>query len=256
MDEREQEIIKRAVGGDLVALKWLFERYAGLYAAIALSVCQDARLARMAARVSMVKTGVEIRRFPREKEDIARWIARVVRHEAERFMAQHRDETTPLSLAIAQDELRQAVQQAGAPDRLDSKRLNELVLNVVLALPKEERELILLRYIYIPSYTEIGRVYGWDRYKVDERLAEARRKLWDALEAFSIGLAPPAPSQKPKPEEPEKKEDKKKAQPKTDDKKTTTTTTEKSQKPPQQKGKVVEDKPEHKKTEGEEKEKK
>ena len=187
MDEREQEIVRRAVGGDLAALKWLLERYAGMFAAIALATCQNRRLARTAARVAMVKTGVEIRKFAKEKEDFARWLARLIRHESERFIAQHRDEVPPSSLAIAQDELRQTIQSAGSPEKVNPEKLNELVLNVVLALPKEERELLLLRYIYIGSYTEIGRIYGWDRYKVDERLAAARRKLWDALEAFSIG---------------------------------------------------------------------
>ncbi len=217
MDEREQEIVKRAVGGDLAALKWLLERYAGMFAALALATCQDKKLARTAARVAMVKAGVEIRKFPREKEDFARWLARLIRHESERFIAQHRDEISPPSLAIAQDELRQTIQSAGAPEKVNSDKLNELVLNVVLALPKEERELLLLRYLYIGSYTEIGRIYGWDRYKVDERLAEARRKLWDALEAFSIGTEPlrpppqkaePQKEKSPKPTETEKKEEK------------------------------------------------
>ncbi|RKY15681.1 MAG: hypothetical protein DRP82_01140 [Planctomycetota bacterium] len=93
----------------------------------------------------------------------------------------------PSSLVIAKDELRQTIQSAGSPEKVNHEKVNELVLNVVLALPKEERELLLLRYLYIGSYTEMGRIYGWDRYKVDERLAAARRKLWDALEAFSIG---------------------------------------------------------------------
>jgi len=187
MDEREREIVRRAVSGDLAALKWLLERYAGMFAAIALATCQNRKLAKTAARVAMVKAGIEIRRFAKEKEDFARWLARLIRHESERFIAQHRDEVPPLSLAIAQDELRQTIQSAGSPEKVNPDKLNELVLNVVLALPKEERELLLLRYIYIGSYTEIGRIYGWDRYKVDERLAAARRKLWDALEAFSIG---------------------------------------------------------------------
>jgi len=211
MDEKEQEIIKRAVGGDLAALKWLLERYAGIYAAIALSVCQEPKLARTAARVGMVKTGIEIRKFQAGKEDIARWMARLARHEAERFIAQHRDEVAPTSLAIAQDELRQAIQAAGSPEKVEPKRLNELVLNVVLSLPREERELLLLRHIYTGSYTEIGRIYGWDRYKVDERLAEARRKLWDALEAFSIGTPAPAkPASQEKPAEKEQQQDEEK----------------------------------------------
>ncbi|RKY14987.1 MAG: hypothetical protein DRP63_07625, partial [Planctomycetota bacterium] len=118
MDEREQEIVRRAVGGDLAALKWLLERYAGMFAAIALATCQNRRLARTAARVAMVKTGVEIRKFAKEKEDFARWLARLIRHESERFIAQHRDEVPPSSLAIAQDELRQTIQSAGSPEKV------------------------------------------------------------------------------------------------------------------------------------------
>jgi len=197
----EKEILKRARAGDMAAVEWLLKRYSGLMTAIAHSVCCDPELTRPATRLAMVKAGTEVRKVKDEKE-LPRWFASIARRESEKFMKQH----TPreVSAGMAMEELREEVSVAGSPDRVKPERLEELVLRCLMALSQPKREVLLLRYIYSPSYGEIGKIYGWDRYEVDERIAEARRELWRMLEP--LGAEAPAP---PRPEE-EKKEEKEK----------------------------------------------
>jgi len=207
----EKEIMKRARTGDLAAVKWILERYAGLFEAIVLSTVLDPELAKTAVRVAMVKAGEELRRV-KESADLASWLAGVARRESERFARQH--DIRPIHEKIAAQELSDAIRAAGAPERVDPKELSALVINCMVSLPRAKRELLLLRYIYTDSYSEMGRIYGWDRYEVDERLAEARRIFWAMLEPFGLDEssaalrpAPPAERKEEKKEPPKEKKE-------------------------------------------------
>lgn len=197
----EKEILKRARAGDMAAVEWLLKRYSGLMTAIAHSVCCDPELTRPATRLSMVKAGTEVRKVKDEKE-LPRWFASVTRRETEKFMKQH----TPreVSAGMAMEELREEVSTAGSLDKVKPERLEELVLRCLMSLPQPKREILLLRYIYSPSYGEIGRIYGWDRYEVDERIAEARRELWRSLEPLGAEASPQSKPQEEKKGEEEK----------------------------------------------------
>ncbi|MCX7703022.1 MAG: hypothetical protein N2234_02820 [Planctomycetota bacterium] len=191
----EKEMLKRAKDGDLAAVEWLLKSYCGLVTAVVHSICCDVALSRSAARLCMVKAGGEVRKVKSEDE-LPRWFASLARREAEKFMKQHSPREVPPGLAM--EELREEITTAGSVEKVEPKRLDELVVRCVLALPQPKRELLLLRYVYTSSYGEIGRIYGWDRYEVDEKLAEARRDLWKMLEVLG------------KPSEPQKKEEEKK----------------------------------------------
>jgi RNA polymerase sigma factor (sigma-70 family) len=182
----EKDMLKRAKDGDLAAIEWLLKSYCGLITAVAYSVCCDAELTRSAARLCMVKSGSELRKVKDENE-LPSWFALIARRESEKFMKQHTPREIPAGLAV--EELREEIATAGGVDKVEPKRLEELVARCLLALPQPKRELLLLRYIYTSSYGEIGRVYGWDRYEVDEKIAEARRDLWKMLEV--IGTTKP-----------------------------------------------------------------
>ena len=206
----EKEIMKRARTGDLAAVKWILERYAGLFEAIVLSTVLDPELAKTAVRVAMVKAGEELRRV-KEGTDLASWLAGVARRESERFARQH--DIRPIHEKMAAQELSDAIRAAGAPERVDPKELSALVINCIVSLPRAKRELLLLRYIYTDSYSEVGRIYGWDRYEVDERLAEARRVFWAMLEPFGLDESSaalgPAPAAERKEQKKEPVKDKK-----------------------------------------------
>lgn len=199
----EKEILKRARAGDVAAVEWLLKRYSGLMTAIVHSICCDVELTRAATRLSMVKAGTEINKVKDESE-LPRWFASMARRETEKFMKQHTSREVTAGLAM--EELREEVATAGSPDKVNPERMDELVLRCLMALPQPKREILLLRYIYTPSYGEIGRIYGWDRYEVDEKIAEARRELWRMLEPLGVKTAKQSEGEEKGKEEKEKEE--------------------------------------------------
>lgn len=86
------------------------------------------------------------------------------------------------NMTLALHELEDCIPAPGGPEEaLAAAELKGLIVRFLSELPKEQRQLFLLRYWYLESIGDLAKRLGWSQSKVKTTLFRVRKKLMNFL---------------------------------------------------------------------------
>jgi RNA polymerase sigma-70 factor (ECF subfamily) len=152
--------------GDMVALQRLFESYHGMVVGVCAGVLGRSPLLADAVQEVFLKLALSVRQV-RDPRRLGPWLGRVARNTAiDLLHAERRDAPG-----------RPSVPEPGPLDALVRDEEQRAVLDAVMKLRPEYREVILLRYLHSNSYREIADTLGLPVSTIETRLHRARKTL-------------------------------------------------------------------------------
>jgi len=171
--QTDQELIVRALAGDRSAFNPLVERYQRAVYLVARRMLRDHDLADEVAQEAFVKAYFNLAKYDSSYRFYT-WIVRITMNLCYDTLKKHRREA-PLELAAGKfsddDPLEQAVQTDSC----------QRIRDEIDRLPREQREVLLLRVDRELSYQEISAVLRIPIGSVMSRLFRARQKLSHSL---------------------------------------------------------------------------
>ena len=166
-----ERLIAKTIAGDTQAFAELTRRFQNIAFAYAVSRLGDFHLAEDAVQESFLIAyyGMGSLREPRA---FPGWLRGIVRHECARLRRHHPTSVIPLERAET------IVDPASDPVRqLEQRETAETVLNAVMALPTDLREVVTLYYLRDHSQREIANFLDLPIATVNNRLHAARTRL-------------------------------------------------------------------------------
>ena len=157
--------------GDASAFEPIVERYQRVLYNVALRMLGDREDARDVTQVAFVKAWQNLASYDSSHRFFS-WLYRIMVNESLNLIARRRREV-PLAFELPSPE--RADQQAEADER------TELLRRALLALPRESREVLVLRHFTELSYQEIAGTLGIPEKTVKSRLFTARQRLGELL---------------------------------------------------------------------------
>lgn len=186
-DATDARLVRAAAGGDDEAFGRLVEKYAAKVAAICYSVTGDAEVSRDVAQEVFTEAFLSLRRL-RSPAKVAAWLGRVARLKAVSWVrrrVRHREERSALEAETL------AARGAQPGEDVSRQETRRRVLAAVRGLPRDYREVIVLRCLEEEAPGEICRVLGISLAAMDKRLSRAksmlREVLGDLLETGAAG---------------------------------------------------------------------
>jgi RNA polymerase sigma-70 factor (ECF subfamily) len=168
-----ERLLARAREGDSRSVGAIFARYRGLVESVCAARLGRSELLADAVQEVFLKLMLSVRRI-REPGALASWLGRVAR-------------TTAADLALRESRRPAVEERAGAkgkpaaePSPLEAALRDERsrrLMETVMGLKPEFREVLLLRYLHSRSYREIAEVLGEPVTTVQVRLHRARKEL-------------------------------------------------------------------------------
>jgi RNA polymerase sigma-70 factor (ECF subfamily) len=166
-------LLARAREGDSRSVGVIFSRYRGLVESVCAARLKRSDLLADAVQEVFLKLMLSVKHI-REPKALPGWLGRVAR-------------TTAMDLSIRESRAPEAVEK---PEVLAGKRFgasvleeairneqHRRVLEAVMELKPEFREVLLLRYLHSRSYKEIAEVLGEPVSTIQVRLHRARKEL-------------------------------------------------------------------------------
>lgn len=191
-DERElAPTIARARGGDVAAFNVLVERYQHAAFVVALRMLGDRELAADVTQEAILAAFRNIGRFRGGTFRV--WLLRIVTNQCLDFWrAQHRRPSVSLDLILAPSAEESTAEGARGDDALvdhtwdpvelaERHELQETIQRALLALPEDQRLVVVLCDVEGLSYEEIAQVTQTNIGTVKSRLARGRARLRDLL---------------------------------------------------------------------------
>jgi len=175
--QHRDRLLDAAREGDVSSLGELFECYRGMVVGVCAGVLGRSHLLADAVQEVFLKLLLSVGEI-RSARGLGPWLGTVAKNTAiDLLRAERRRHPAPRPTATA-----------GPLDGLVRDEGQRAVLNAVMELPPDYREVILLRYLHSSSYREIAETLGVPVSTVETRLHRARKKLGGILGARSDGL--------------------------------------------------------------------
>jgi len=164
-----EKLLRRARDGDSRSMGAIFARYRGLVEGVCAARLGRSDLLADAVQEVFLKLMLSVRQI-REPGALAGWLGRVAR-------------TTAADLALKESKKPRAEKlvtprQASSPlEQAVRDERGRLLMETVMDMKPEFREVLLLRYLHSRSYREIAEVLGEPVTTVQVRLHRARKQL-------------------------------------------------------------------------------
>lgn len=183
----EQEIlavVQAVLDGDVNRFEAIVKEYEKSVYNLALRMCGDREDALDISQEVFIKVYHSLHSF-RSESKFSVWLYRIVSNACLDFL-RSRSRRAEDSLSVEDGEggtqERELRDERYAPERLLERKLTRDALQrALLALPEEQRKILLLRELQGLSYEEIGRVLSIESGTVKSRIFRARRKLCEIL---------------------------------------------------------------------------
>jgi len=181
---RDDELIRRTLGGDEDAFRELVERYKGRAFAVAAGIVGDRDDALDVVQESFVKAYYKLKDF-RFGSNFYTWFYRLLVNQAiDRWRKETRSGEVSLDESWLSEEVAppDAFRDSATPEELlENRQLGDALQKAIAALPEHHRAVILLREVEGMAYEEIAKTLGCSQGTVMSRLHYAREKLKSAL---------------------------------------------------------------------------
>lgn len=188
--QADEDLVRRALGGDQGAYRDLLEKYKRRAYGVALGIVGDPDEAQDVVQDAFVKTYYRLSKF-RFGSNFYTWFYRLLVNQAiDRWRKTSRSATVSFDEAWVSGETSEAgaVGYPRTPEELAGNReLAEGLDRAIAALPEYHRTVILLREVEGMAYEEIARILDCSVGTVMSRLHYARAKLREALKGFRKG---------------------------------------------------------------------
>lgn len=184
--EQEQEVIRRVLDGDSESFEQLIREYEKNVYNLALRMTGSSEDAYDMSQEAFLKAYTSLRSF-RGDCKFSVWLYRIVSNVCLDFLRSRSRRSTE-SLTVENDEGEEAIREIPdeqlSPETLLEKKLTrEAVRRGLLALPEDQRKILLLREIEGLRYEEIASVLDIEPGTVKSRIFRARKKLCAILAA-------------------------------------------------------------------------
>ncbi len=187
---QDEELVRRAQGGDDEAFRDLMETYKRRAYGVALGIVGDPDEAQDVVQDAFVKAYYKLKEF-RFGANFYTWFYRLLVNQAiDRWRKTTRSPTISFDDAWVSGESSEAEAMVypKSPEELAGNReLAEGITRAISALPEYHRTVILLREVEGLAYEEIARILDCSVGTVMSRLHYARAKLKEALKGFREG---------------------------------------------------------------------
>ena len=187
---QDEELVRRAQGGDDEAFRDLMETYKRRAYGVALGIVGDPDEAQDVVQDAFVKAYYKLKEF-RFGANFYTWFYRILVNQAiDRWRKTTRSPTISFDDAWVSGESSEAEAMVypKSPEELAGNReLAEGIARAISALPEYHRTVILLREVEGLAYEEIARILDCSVGTVMSRLHYARAKLKEALKGFREG---------------------------------------------------------------------
>lgn len=170
----EQELLKRAVSGDVTAFEQLVRKHQDKIYSFALALCKNSEEAKDVSQTALLKAFLSIRHF-RQKSSFTTWLYRILCNAfKDELKKRHRKhevnfEENETLLEAASFERQEKVFQ--------EKETRLLVARCLKQMPQEFSFVVLLRDLQGFEYQEIAEILNVPLGTVKSRLARAREEL-------------------------------------------------------------------------------
>ncbi len=186
----DEDLVRRALGGDEGAYRDLLEKYKRRAYGVALGIVGDPDEAQDVVQDAFVKAYYRLSDF-RFGSNFYTWFYRLLVNQAiDRWRKTSRAPTVSFDEAWVSGETSEpgAVGYPRTPEEMtENRELAEGLSRAVAALPEYHRTVILLREVEGLAYEEIARILDCSIGTVMSRLHYARAKLKEALKGFREG---------------------------------------------------------------------
>ena len=165
----EPQLVSRCVNGDAAAFEPLVARYHRPLFAAAVRLLGEREAARDATQVAFLKAYEALGTFDPAQRFFS-WIYRILMNECLNTLRANRPTHVLPDVA-----------EPARPDGVEAKELRWRVRRALLQLPREQRDVIVLRHFAELSYEEVGSALGIAPKTVKSRLFAARQRLCELL---------------------------------------------------------------------------
>ncbi len=170
-DHEDQEAIARCLRGDTAAFAGLVERYERVLFSVALRMLGDAEDARDATQDAFVKVFQRLGDY-RPEHRFFSWIYRILTNECLNTLRARRPQEPDVpDVAIA----------GGVLQALELEERRRAVQAAINALPRDYRDVLILRHFAELSYDEVAETLAIPVKTVKSRLYTARQQLGHRL---------------------------------------------------------------------------
>jgi len=187
---QDEDLVRRAQGGDDEAFRDLMETYKRRAYGVALGIVGDPDEAQDVVQDAFVKAYYKLKEF-RFGANFYTWFYRLLVNQAiDRWRKTSRSPTISFDDAWVSGESSEpeAMVYPKSPEEVAGNReLAEGINRAIAALPEYHRTVILLREVEGLAYEEIARILDCSVGTVMSRLHYARAKLKEALKGFREG---------------------------------------------------------------------
>ncbi|HYE14947.1 MAG TPA: sigma-70 family RNA polymerase sigma factor [Pyrinomonadaceae bacterium] len=188
----DEQIVERALGGDLEAFGELVSRWERKIFALAFGILGSAEEARDAAQETFISAYRNLRGF-RGEAKVSSWLHRIAVNQCitRRRRARVRAETGIDDAAEVSGERFMAAPEHASPAQATERaERTEAVRRAVASLPSELREVVVLKEFEGMTFQEISDALQVPLSTVKTRLYTALRQLRMRLERFQLEVAP------------------------------------------------------------------
>jgi RNA polymerase sigma-70 factor (ECF subfamily) len=170
-DREDEQVVARCLGGDTAAFAGLVERYERVLFSVALRMLGDAEDARDATQDVFIKVFQRLGDYKPEHRFFS-WIYRILTNECLNTLRARRPQEREIpDLAIT----------TGALDALELEERRRAVQAAITALPRDYRDVLILRHFAELSYEEVADTLAIPVKTVKSRLYTARQQLGQRL---------------------------------------------------------------------------
>ena len=187
IDLTDAEVVRRVLAGDADAYAIIVDRYWDRYARYAVRMVGNREDAEEALQDAFVRAHRALARYE-ERERFGGWLLRIVVNECRTVAARSRRRERIFPDC---DDAAWIVAEVGsATDHpAEAAALREELERALAALPRDQREALLLKYGEEMSYDEIAAVTGAGRSALKMRVKRACERLRETLRETLMGAA-------------------------------------------------------------------
>jgi RNA polymerase sigma-70 factor, ECF subfamily len=173
-DYEDEQAIARCVRGDTAAFAGLVERYERVLFSVALRMLTDAEDARDATQDTFVKVFQRLGDY-RPEHRFFSWIYRILTNECLNTLRARRPEEPDVP------DVPDVANAGGALQALELEERRRAVQAAINALPRDYRDVLILRHFAELSYDEVAETLAIPVKTVKSRLYTARQQLGQRL---------------------------------------------------------------------------
>lgn len=184
--EPVEKLVSWAKSGDREAFRQLVLDHQRIAGGVAYGILGDTHLAADAVQDSFIHAWQKIGQL-KQNHKFKSWFLMIVRS---RSIDLHRQRIAKIREAHTIDESMDASSEKGPAEKLEHHERSRLIRQMLLELPEEYREVLLLKHQLNHSYREIAKIQGTTPKAIESKLSRARKLLaekWQKLQGRESG---------------------------------------------------------------------